>query len=177
MIGLIILGIVLLFLAVLVIRALMFHPKPQPKLTAEPVDFDKDGIFEATEFYSVDSDKKMNFHSLEDERQIVKNLFGLPAENAEFYLKMIQIDRDKDTVPDFTEEYLENNGKISSWDADGDGKWNVRHVVYPDGISEESMFYTVPEKNLVVVRFENNVPQKVTNGKEEFFIVIIVKTI
>ena len=134
------------------------------------VDFDKDGIFEATEFYSVDSEKKVNFHSLEDERQVVKNLFGLPSENAEFYLRMIQIDRNKDTIPDFTEEYLENNGKISSWDTDGDGKWNVRHVVYPDGISEESMFYTVPEKNLVVVKFENNIPQKVTNGKEEFFV-------
>ena len=134
------------------------------------VDFDKDGIFEATEFYSVDAEKKMNFHSLEDERQVVKNLFGLPSENAEFYLRMIQIDINKDTIPDFTEEYLENNGKISSWDTDEDGKWNVRHVIYPDGISEESMFYTVPEKNLVVVRFENGIPQKVTNGKEKFFV-------
>ena len=31
MIGWIILGIVLVFLAVLVIRALLFNPKPQPK--------------------------------------------------------------------------------------------------------------------------------------------------
>lgn len=134
------------------------------------VDFDKDGIFEVTEFYSVDSEKKMKIHSLEDERQIVKNLFGLPSGNAEFYLRMIQIDRNNDTVPDFTEEYLENSGKISSWDTDGDGEWNVRHIVYPDGISEESMFYTVPDKKLVAIKFENNIPQKVTNGNEEFFV-------
>ena len=42
MIGLVILGIVLVFLAVLVIRALMFQPIPQPKLDAAPIDFDKD---------------------------------------------------------------------------------------------------------------------------------------
>ena len=35
MIGLIILGIVLVFLAVLVIRALLFNPKPQPNLAAQ----------------------------------------------------------------------------------------------------------------------------------------------
>ena len=42
MIGLIVLGIVLVFLAVLVIRALMFQPISQPQLDADPVDFDKD---------------------------------------------------------------------------------------------------------------------------------------
>ena len=42
MIALVILAIVLVFLAVLVIRALMFNPKPQPTLDAQPIDFDKD---------------------------------------------------------------------------------------------------------------------------------------
>ena len=42
MVGLIILGIILVFLAVLVIRALLFIPKPQPTLDAQPIDFDKD---------------------------------------------------------------------------------------------------------------------------------------
>ncbi|MGN0728616.1 tetratricopeptide repeat protein [Treponema sp.] len=133
-------------------------------------DFDNDGIFETTEFYGIDSDKKMKFHSMEDERQIVKNLFGLPFENAEFYLKMIQVDRNRDTVPDFTEEYLENGGKISSWDTDDDGNWDLRYVAYSDGITEESMFYTVPGHSLVTVRFENGVPVKVSNGDENLFV-------
>ena len=47
MIGWIILGIVLIFLAVLVIRALCFNPKPQPKLDAEPIAFDKDSAVSA----------------------------------------------------------------------------------------------------------------------------------
>ena len=42
MVGLVILGIVLVFLAVLVVRALMFTPKPQPQTDSTPVDFDKD---------------------------------------------------------------------------------------------------------------------------------------
>ena len=42
MIGLVILGIVLVFLAVLVVRALMFNPIPQPKLDAQSIDFNKD---------------------------------------------------------------------------------------------------------------------------------------
>ena len=47
MIGLIILGVVVLFLAVLVIRALMFKPIPQPKLEADTIDFDKDSAVSA----------------------------------------------------------------------------------------------------------------------------------
>jgi len=47
MIGLIILGIVLVFLAVLIIRALRFNPKPQPQLEADPVAFDKDAAVSA----------------------------------------------------------------------------------------------------------------------------------
>ena len=42
MIAWILLGIVLIFLAVLVVRALMFNPKAQPALEADPIDFDKD---------------------------------------------------------------------------------------------------------------------------------------
>ena len=47
MIGLVILGLVLVFLAVLVVRALLFNPKPQPQLDAEPIDFDKDAAVSA----------------------------------------------------------------------------------------------------------------------------------
>ena len=47
MIGWILLGIILAFLAVLVIRALRFTPTPQPQLDAAPVDFDKDAAVSA----------------------------------------------------------------------------------------------------------------------------------
>ena len=47
MIGLAILGIILVFLAVLVVRALLFKPLPQPQLEADPIDFDKDAAVSA----------------------------------------------------------------------------------------------------------------------------------
>jgi len=47
MIGWIILGVIVAFLAVLVVRALMFNPKPQPKIDATPIDFDKDAAVSA----------------------------------------------------------------------------------------------------------------------------------
>ena len=47
MIGLIILGALLVFLAVLVTRALLFQPIPQPQLEAEPIGFDKDAAVSA----------------------------------------------------------------------------------------------------------------------------------
>ncbi len=140
------------------------------------LDSNGDGIFETTEFYAVDTEGKIKAHSLEDERQVIKNLFGVPADGAEFYLRMIQLDGNGDTVCDFTEEYLENNGKISSWDTDGDGKWNVRHVIYPGAITEESLFHIFPENSLVTVRLENGVPVKVSKEDETLSVVFDEKS-
>jgi hypothetical protein len=130
------------------------------------VDSDRDGIFETTEFYAVDFDRSMKVHSLEDEHQIIQNLFGGVADGAEFYLRMIQVDKNNDTIPDFTEEYTSGGGKIISWDTDEDGKFNVRHVVFPGGVVEQSLFYTVPKGELVTVKFENKIPVQVTDGEE-----------
>ena len=47
MTGWIFLGLFLVFLAVILIRACCFHPKPQPDAACEPVDFDRDGAVSA----------------------------------------------------------------------------------------------------------------------------------
>lgn len=47
MIGWILLGIILVFVAVLLIRALRFQPIPQPKLEADSIGFDKDAAVSA----------------------------------------------------------------------------------------------------------------------------------
>ena len=87
----------------------------------------------------------MNRNIVEQE-QVMTNLFGLPVAGSGIYLKMIQIDYNGDTVPDFTEEYLANEGKISSWDYDGDRVWNVRYKKYPrenpeEPLIEDSQFF------------------------------------
>ncbi len=141
------------------------------------VDADGDGVFETTEFYGVDKEGNMEVHSLEDERQIMVNLFGLPSDAAPYYLRMVQVDtRGKDTIPDFTEEYLPRGGKISSWDTDGDGSWDIRYVKKSAAkddkktpVVEESMFFD-NESNLVHVVFENGVPTSVYTAIEKFAI-------
>ena len=135
------------------------------------VDFDNDGVFETTEFYDLDEKGDMMVHSLSDERSIMQNLYGVPSSGAEFYLRMIQIDTDGDTVPDFTEEYLPKGGKITSWDTDSNGRWNVRHVVYAEdseGRKEDSMFYIMPKDYLVTVSFLDGVPVNVSCGTEDY---------
>lgn len=68
---------------------------------------------------------------------------------------MIQIDEDGDTVPDFTEEYLADGGRITSWDTDADGSWDVQYKKYPqkkgEELYEDSSFYVMPEHRLVTV--------------------------
>lgn len=135
------------------------------------VDCDNDGVFETTEFYDIDQKGNMEVHSLKDERTIMQNLYGVPSSGAEFYLRMVQIDTNGDTVPDFTEEYLEHGGKITSWDTDSSGKWNVRHVVYPGEVNkEDSMFYISPKNYLVTVTSVDGIPTKVVCGNDELLV-------
>ncbi len=140
-----------------------------PKLRV--LDSDDDGVFETTEFYDVDSDSSMEVHTLEEERLVMENLFGIPSLGAEFYLRMVQIDTNGDTIPDFTEEYSNHGGTISSWDTNGDGLWEVRFVRFPklpgEALREEALFYEHPGEKLVTVSFENKVPVKVKTDGEE----------
>ena len=78
MIGLIILGIVLIFLAVLVIRALMFTPKAQPAQDLTPVEFDKDAAVTALQKLVQCKTISYNDHSLEDKAEFRKLIDMLP---------------------------------------------------------------------------------------------------
>ncbi|MBP5284172.1 MAG: hypothetical protein J6Y93_05855, partial [Treponema sp.] len=147
------------------------------------VDKDGDGLFETTEFYAMTDKVKQSpgklsfstFHSAEDSLQIIRNLYGFEYGNSGLYLKMIQIDQNGDTIPDFTEEYAENEGKTSSWDFDNDGNWDVRYVKHPqsgDGIlREESLFHEPFTNQVKSVLFENSKPVKVFDGKTELPVV------
>ena len=115
------------------------------------LDVDGDGLFETSEYYGFSSDSSEKFISTNDEMQIMTNLFGAPTQGTGFYVKKITVDRNGDTIPDFTEEYLPSAegakipGKISSWDTDGDGDWDVQYVKHPSSIDgklrEEAKFH------------------------------------
>ena len=135
------------------------------------VDSDNDGLFETKERYGVTSDLSKHYITERDEMQIIANLFGAPTSNTGFYVKMVMLDQNGDTVPEFVEEYTEGYGKISSWDLNSDGKWDVRYVKRPmkdenDVLSEDSMFHQPFTNEVVTVSTENGIPVNVTIGSK-----------
>ena len=78
MVGIIILGLLLAFLAVLVIRALLFTPKPQPPLSTDPIDFDKDAAVSALQKLVQCKTISYNDHSMEDKAEFRKLIDMLP---------------------------------------------------------------------------------------------------
>ena len=79
MIGLIILGIVLLFLAVLVIRALCFRPKAQRAIDEAPVTFEKDDAVSALQKLVQCKTISYNDSTLEDDAEFQKLIDLLPG--------------------------------------------------------------------------------------------------
>ncbi len=135
------------------------------------VDADGDSVFETTEYYAPVSDMEASVHDGVVERTIMTNLFGTPSNGADFYLRMVQVDTNGDTVPDFTEEYLNGGSVVSSWDTDGDGYWNVRVASSYDGESgsrvETDMFYLPYRENVVSVTIRDGIPVLVQSGSQE----------
>ncbi len=78
MVGWIILGLVLLFLAVLVIRALLFKPHPQRRTEESPVTFDKDAAVTALQKLVQCKTISDYDHANEDEAEFQKLIDLLP---------------------------------------------------------------------------------------------------
>lgn len=124
------------------------------------LDSDNDGVFETTVEYAPNPNPKK-----EDNDSFP--LRTLEYEKSEVYEKLIQIDRDGDTIPDYSEFVNENFDKVCSWDGDGDGKWEMQYVRFAtkdDQILREDSSFIKPIANTVVtISFENGNPVKVTD--------------
>ena len=138
------------------------------------LDSDGDGIFETTEIYEADKSGSMDVHSMEDERNIMINVLGSSIDIAPWYLKMVQYDSNNDATADFTEQYFEHGGKISSWDNNGDGQWDIRYVLKAraddkseNAVKEEEALFYDNNKKLVHVFSKNGSPYKVIYNSEE----------
>ena len=79
MVGYLILGIVLAFLAVITIRTIRFKPKPQPALSEETVSFDKDAAVDALAQLVRCKTVSYNDPALEDDAEFEKLISLLPA--------------------------------------------------------------------------------------------------
>ena len=78
MIGLAIAALIVVFLAVVTVRALRFIPKPQPRLSQEEVSFDRDAAVDALAQLVRCKTVSYNDHSLEDEEEFQKLISLLP---------------------------------------------------------------------------------------------------
>ena len=75
----IVLGLIVLFLAVILVRAAMFRPKAQPPISQEPVEFDKDAAVESLAALIRCKTVSYSDHALEDDREFQKLIALLPA--------------------------------------------------------------------------------------------------
>lgn len=132
------------------------------------VDMDNDGFFELTETYETEI---QNNEKTELENEPVN--FLAKALNAP--VKMIQIDMNGDTIADYTEEYTGGEGKISLWDLDGDGKWDVRYEKCPaekDGsLVEKSTFYRPWSNVPVTVIIKNGKPAGILENEKKLNVI------
>ena len=72
MLGWIIFGIIVVFLAVILVRAAMFKPKAQPAITGEEISFDKDAVISALATLVRCKTVSNVDHSLEDDEEFDK---------------------------------------------------------------------------------------------------------
>ncbi len=75
----VILGLVVLFFAVILIRAAAFNPKPQPPINEESVSFDKDAAVSSLAELVKCKTVSYNDHSLEDDAEFEKLIALLPS--------------------------------------------------------------------------------------------------
>lgn len=126
------------------------------------VDYDGDNILETSEHFSSDL---YNQYQGEEDQEVIKKIFGYNFFTEPFYLSMIEIDRNNDGIKEFAESYLENDGKVSYWDNDGNGIWDYEFYRYPrknnEPLKEETIFFNDKGMEYVSVTDIDGVPSTV----------------
>ncbi|MCQ2591979.1 MAG: hypothetical protein MJ188_04280 [Treponema sp.] len=122
------------------------------------VDYDEDGFFETAETFDFANEIIL------DNTNYVSKIFGENSFSKQLYLKKIEIDRNQNTISEFMEEYLSDNGKVSSWDNDEDSFFETIYIRYPDNqeedfVKEDTIFYDDYGNKKIVIHSENNEPK------------------
>ena len=128
------------------------------------VDSDGDGVYETSETYDVDSQNK---YTSEKDIQLIKNVFGEKTFTERLYLQKVELDRNGDTRIEFSEQYLGNNGKISSFDSDGDGVIDYEYIRYPDSADGKLVEETILEQGNISLHSEDGIPLSMRYGTED----------
>lgn len=145
------------------------------------IDYTGDGLYETVEVFDSLAETNLensemnisNSASLLDEKFIFE-VFGNVFEDKKIYLKKIKVDRNGNTFYEFSEEYMENEGRINLWDYDDNGIVDNQFIKYPvvDGkIIEENIFFDDMGLLKVSVTSINDIPVKMNYYNEEVVIV------
>ena len=105
---------------------------------------------------------------------MIENNFSALFNDYPLYLKKILIDRNGNTFYEFTEQYLENNGKISCWDNDDDGVVDCQYIRYPaennDSLVEETIYYSENGTAYLKLNTLDGIPVKMTVEDSEVMV-------
>lgn len=89
------------------------------------VDEDRDGKFERKEGYSL-----VSYEPSESEKAYITKVFGDGIFPSNLILTRIEIDSNSNTIPEFIEEYFENNGIRTSWNSNDDDFIDVQYIQF-----------------------------------------------
>lgn len=132
------------------------------------VDYDNDSIFETLETYDLDFD---NLFVTQEDKDILRKIFGDLPLNEKIYLSKVEIDRNSDTLPEFREWYIGNGGKMCSWDNDENGIWDYEYILYSKEEGkpqiQDTIFYDSNGIEIVTVRDVDGEPSIITKSNKE----------
>ena len=137
------------------------------------VDYDNDGSFETTELYAEIPFGQEGLRSDENDR-IVSSVFNFIDNHNEYYLRKIQIDRNANTFCEFSEEYLEYDGKVTIWDNDDNGLPDCQYIRYPkkegESLIEESLYFDSNGLQILSLTLADGVPVKMNAEGSEVMV-------
>lgn len=127
------------------------------------VDYDNDGTFETTEFYS-QIPFGQDALKTEDNNRVVTSVFNFIDNRNDIYLRKIQIDHNQNTFSEFSEEYLEYNGKVTIWDNDDNGLPDCQYIRYPqkegESLIEETLYFDSNGLQIISLTTADGIPLK-----------------
>ena len=137
------------------------------------VDYDNDGTFETTEFYSQIPFGQDGLKT-DDNNRVVSSVFNFIDNRNDIYLRKIQIDHNQNTFCEFSEEYLEYDGKITIWDNDDNGLPDCQYIRYPqksgESIIEETLYFDSNGLQVLSLTVADGIPVKMTAEGSEVMI-------
>ena len=134
------------------------------------VDYDNDDKFETSEIYSKVPEGQDSLRTIENSR-LITDVFNFIDGKADLYLHKIRIDRNANTICEFSEEYLEKGGKITIWDNDDNGLPDCQYIRYPkeecESLIEETIYFDTNGLQMLSLTTYDGVPVKMnSNGSE-----------